>query len=285
MTIAEVCSMKIGVYIFPTVYAIGISDLAINLEQRGIESLFVPEHTHIPTNRFSPFPGGGSLPREYSHTLDPFIALTAAASQTNNLRIATGICLISERDPIVTAKVVASLDHLSSGRFELGLGAGWNAEEMENHGTKFEDRFRVMVDRVRAMKEIWTHEEATYEGEFVQFESLWSWPKPLQKPHPPILLGGETDYTLQRVVDFADGWLPRGNKMADPMAAMERLRKHSDNAGRDVTSLSVSIFRAPTDQGYIEKCREAGIDRVLLPLPSEGRDTVLPLLDKYMNLL
>ena len=245
----------------------------------------MPEHTHIPANRSSPFPGGGSLPREYSHTLDPFIALMAAASQTKNLRIATGICLLSERDPIVTAKAVASLDHLSNGRFELGLGAGWNAEEMGNHGTRFEDRFRVMVDRAKAMKEIWTNEEASHESEFVQFEPLWSWPKPMQKPHPPILLGGETDYTLQRVVDFADGWLPRGNKMADPIAAMDRLRKHADSAGRDMKSISVSIFRAAADQGYLEKCREAGIDRVLLPLPSEERDTVLPLLDKYTNLL
>tara|TARA_B100000470_G_scaffold197863_1_gene168111 strand:- start:26 stop:610 length:585 start_codon:yes stop_codon:yes gene_type:complete len=190
-----------------------------------------------------------------------------------------------ERDPIVTAKVVASLDHLSNGRFELGLGAGWNAEEMQNHGTKFEDRFRVLVDRAKAMQKIWTEEEASYDGEFVQYDSIWSWPKPVQKPHPPLLLGGETKHTLRRVVDFADGWFPRGNKLPDPGAGMEQLQYYADQSGRDMKSLSVTVFRAFSDEAYLEKCRSAGIARVLLPLPSEDSDTVLPLLDQYAKLL
>ena len=277
--------MNIGVYIFPTEYSIPIVELACHLEDRGIESLFVPEHTHIPASRRTPFPSGGPLPKEYSHTLDPFVALAAVASRTTKLRIGTGICLLIERDPIVTAKVVASLDHLSNGRFELGLGAGWNAEEMQNHGTKFEDRFRVLVDRAKAMQKIWTEVEASYDGEFVQYDSIWSWPKPVQKPHPPLLLGGETKHTLRRVVDFADGWFPRGNKLPDPGAGMEQLQYYADQSGRDMKSLSVTVFRAFSDEAYLEKCRAAGIARVLLPLPSEDSDTVLPLLDQYAKLL
>ena len=277
--------MNIGVYIFPTEYSIPIVELACHLEDRGIESLFVPEHTHIPASRRTPFPSGGPLPKEYSHTLDPFVALAAVASRTTKLRIGTGICLLIERDPIVTAKVVASLDHLSNGRFELGLGAGWNAEEMQNHGTKFEERFRVLVDRAKAMQKIWTEQEASYDGEFVQYDSIWSWPKPVQKPHPPLLLGGETKHTLRRVVDFADGWFPRGNKLPDPGAGMERLQYYADQSGRDMKSLSVTVFRALSDEAYLEKCRSAGIARVLLPLPSEDGDTVLPLLDQYAKLL
>jgi probable F420-dependent oxidoreductase len=277
--------MNIGVYIFPTEYSIPIVELACHLEDRGIESLFVPEHTHIPASRRTPFPSGDPLPKEYSHTLDPFVALAAVASRTTKLRIGTGICLLIERDPIVTAKVVASLDHLSNGRFELGLGAGWIAEEMENHGTKFEDRFRVLVDRAKAMQKIWTEQEASYDGEFVQYDSIWSWPKPSQKPHPPLLLGGQTKHTLQRVVDFADGWLPHGSKLPDPSAGMEQLQYYADQSGRDMKSLSVTIFDGSSDKTYLEKCRAAGIARVLLPLPSEDSDTVLPILDQYAKLL
>ena len=216
--------MKIGVFIFSTEYSIRMVDLARALEERGFESLFVPEHTHIPLSRRTPFPGGEPLPREYSNTLDPFVDLTAAAVVTRTLRIGTGICLVSQRDPIVTAKAVASLDLISEGRFEFGIGAGWNQDELQNHGTRYEDRFRVMVDRVKAMQAIWTGEEASYDGEFTHFEPAWSWPKPVQKPHPPILLGGETKYSLRRVMDFCDGWMPRGNFMTDPKTVMEELR-------------------------------------------------------------
>ena len=277
--------MKIGVYIFPTTYSISIVDLARALEDRGFESLFVPEHTHIPVSRRTPFPGGEPLPQEYSNTLDPFVVLSAAAVATRTLRVGTGICLVSQRDPIVTAKAVASLDVLSSGRFEFGIGAGWNQDEIENHGTAFDDRFRVMVDRVKAMQSIWTEEEAAYDGPFTHFDPVWSWPKPVQKPYPPVLLGGETKYSLRRIVEFCNGWLPRGNKMTDPSASVDKLRVCADEAGRDMDSISVSVFRAPPEESYLAKCREAGILRVLLALPSEGQDVVMPLLDRYTALL
>ena len=276
--------MKIGVFIFSTEYSIRMVDLARALEERGFESLFVPEHTHIPLSRRTPFPGGEPLPREYSNTLDPFVDLTAAAVVTRTLRIGTGICLVSQRDPIVTAKAVASLDLISEGRFEFGIGAGWNQDELQNHGTRYEDRFRVMVDRVKAMQAIWTGEEASYDGEFTHFEPAWSWPKPVQKPHPPILLGGETKYSLRRVMDFCDGWMPRGNFMSDPKTVMEELRGYADEAGRDMNSIEVSVFRAPPNVDYLAKCQEAGVMRVLLQLPSADQDVVMPLLDQYAAL-
>jgi probable F420-dependent oxidoreductase len=195
--------MKIGVYVFVTDYSMSVVELARALEERGFESLFVPEHTHIPASRRGA--GGPELPRQYLHMLDPFVSLAAAAAATTSLRVGTGICLLTERDPIVTAKAVASVDLISSGRFEFGIGAGWNAEEMANHGTVFETRFRLMADRAKAMKAIWTNDEASYEGEFTRFERIWSWPKPVQQPHPPILLGGNTKHTLRRVMDFGDG--------------------------------------------------------------------------------
>jgi len=185
--------MRIGVFYFPVDYGIDIVELATTLEQRGFASLYVPEHTHIPTNRKTPFGGGGELPKRYSHTHDPFVALSFAAAATKKLILGTGICLIPERDPIVTAKCVASLDQLSGGRFVFGIGGGWNVEEMENHGAQYKTRFKLMRERILAMKAIWTQDEAAYHGEMVNFDPVWSWPKPKQKPHPPILLGGETD--------------------------------------------------------------------------------------------
>ncbi len=276
--------MDIGVYIFPTEYSIGMADLGVALEERAFESLFVPEHTHIPVGRYTPFPGGEPMPREYYCTLDPFVSLTAAASVTQTLRLGTGICLMSQRDPIVTAKVVASLDVLS-GRFEFGIGAGWNQDEIENHGTVFQNRFSVMADRVKAMQKIWTMKEAVYDGKFIQFDAVWSWPKPAQKPYPPVLLGGETIYSLRRIVEFCDGWLPRGDKITEPKTSIEALRICADEANRDLDSISITVFRAPPDEDYLAKCKEADINRVLLPLPSAGRDTVMPLLDDYTRFL
>jgi len=271
--------MKIGVYFFSTAYAMPIDQLAKALEERGFESLFLPEHTHIPTSRRSPWAGGPTLPREYSSTLDPFVALAIAAAVTKNLQIGTGICLLTERDPIVTAKEVATLDLVSGGRFEFGIGAGWNAEEMEHHGTVFEDRFKVMVDRAKAMKAIWTKDEASYEGPFVRFDPIWSWPKPVQNPHPPILLGGETKHTLKRVVDFCDGWFPRPRGFQDPKARMAEFREVAATAGRDFNTLSTTLFGATPDDDYLKICEEAGVDRALFQLPSETADILLPKLD------
>src|SRR3989442_1203594 len=202
--------MHIGLCIFPTEYAIRIDELARAAEERGFESLFVPEHTHIPTSRRSPFAGGAQLPEEYKYTLDPFVTLMAAAAATKRLRVGTGICLLIERDTITTAKSVASLDLLSGGRVLFGIGGGWNAEEMEHHGTLLKTRFKPLREQVLAMKEIWTKDVAGVHGDLGNFDPIWCWPKPGQEPHPPVLLGGESGHTLQRVVEFCDGWFPRG---------------------------------------------------------------------------
>ena len=245
----------------------------------------MPEHTHIPASRRSPWRGGAVLPPEYSHTLDPFVGLAAAAAVTSKLRLGTGICLVTERDPIVTAKAVASLDLVSGGRFDFGIGAGWNAEEMEHHGTRFETRFRVMEDRVKAMRALWAADEASYEGEFTSFEPSWSWPKPVQKPHPPILLGGESVHTMRRIMAFCSGWFPRGALLPDPADGMARLRAAADAAGRDPATVSVTVFGAEPEEGYLDACREAGMDRALLILPPEGRDGVMPVVDRYAELI
>jgi probable F420-dependent oxidoreductase len=226
------------------------------------------------------------LPKEYAHTLDPFIGLMAAAAATSRLRVGTGICLVIEHDPIVLAKVVASLDLLSNGRVLFGVGAGWNAEEMEHHGTAFPTRFRVMRERIQAMKAIWTQDEAEFHGEFVNFDRIWSYPKPVQQPHPPVLLGGEGRHTLRRVVEFCDGWFPRGRAGADTvLAQLDELRTEARRAGRDPKTISVSVFGGKPDPSALDRYREAGIDRYVLPLPSEGRERVLPLLDQHAALL
>src|SRR5689334_2952188 len=207
-----------GAMMFPTDYAIQPVELARAVEERGLDSLFFPEHTHIPTSRRSPWPGGGELPMEYSHTHDQFVALTAAAAATKRIKLGTGICLVIERDPILLAKEVASLDVLSNGRVILGIGGGWNAEEMENHGTNFKQRWKILRERVLAMREIWRNEKAEFHGEFVNFDSIWSWPKPVQAGGPPILLGSEAKRCFERVVDYCDGWIPimrRGEQLKD----------------------------------------------------------------------
>ena len=277
--------MNIGIYIFATDYTIRIDELAREAEQRGFESLFVPEHTHIPASRRSPWPGGPELPREYWHTLDPFVALAVAAAATSTIRLGTGICLLTERDPIVNAKEAASLDLLSGGRFELAIGAGWNAEEMENHGTAFATRFRVMSERARAMKVIWAEEEPEFHGEFVDFDPIWSYPKPVQRPNPPILVGGETDHTLRRVVDWADGWFPRGRGGFDPAEGMARLKAIADEAGRSMDTIAVSLFGAPPNREALDRAAEAGVTRAILALPSNDRDDVMRRLDRHAELL
>src|ERR1700746_3018859 len=199
-----------GAMMFPTDYAIQPVELAKAVEERGLDSLFFPEHTHIPTSRRSPWPGGGELPMEYSHTHDLFVALTAAAAVTKRIKLGTGICLVIERDPILLAKEVASLDVISNGRVVLGIGGGWNAEEMENHGTDFKRRWRLLRERVLAMKEIWSKDKAEFHGEFVNFDPIWSWPKPVQPSGPPVLLGSASSKSIERVMDFCDGWYPPG---------------------------------------------------------------------------
>jgi probable F420-dependent oxidoreductase len=277
--------MQFGVYYFPTEYGIDIAELAQALEARGFESLFVCEHTHIPASRRTPFPGGGALPKRYAHTLDPFVALSFAAAATRRLKIGTGVCLVPQHDPIVLAKAVASLDLLSGGRVLFGIGAGWNAEEMENHGARYGTRFKLMRERVLAMRQLWTEEEAEFHGAFVDFDKVWQHPKPTQKPHPPILLGGETDHTLRRIVEFGDGWLPRTRGGFDAKVAVRRLDDAANAAGRDPASLSITVFAAPADAASLAPYREAGIARVLFEAPDAGRDEVLRRLDAYAPLL
>jgi len=270
--------MLVGGFYFPTDYGIAIDELARELEARGFESLFVCEHTHIPVSRRSPFPGGGELPKRYSHTHDPFVALSFAAAATRTLKLGTGTALVPQRDPIITAKSVASLDQLSGGRFIFGIGGGWNAEEMENHGVRYETRFKQLREHVLAMKALWTQEQAEFHGEFVNFDPVWLYPKPKQKPHPRILLGGESDHTVRRVVEFCDGWFPRPRAGWEPKRAAERLREAARAAGRN--PLPITVFNAPADAQALAPYRDAGIARVLLEVPDLSREEILRRLDK-----
>jgi probable F420-dependent oxidoreductase len=246
----------------------------------------VPEHTHIPTSRQTPFPRGGDIHRteSYAHIHDPFVALSFAAAKTKKLLVGTGVCLIPERDPIVTAKCVASLDRLSAGRFIFGIGGGWNVEEMENHGARYDTRFKLMRERILAMKALWTQEEASFHGEFVNFDPVWSWPKPVQRHTHRFLLGGESDYTLRRIVEYCDGWIPRPIAGLTPKGAIDRLRRMAEQKERDPKSLSISVFRAPADKAALAEYREAGIDEALLEIPDVSRDEILHLLDRYAPL-
>ena len=273
--------MEFGLTMFATDFAMRPDELAREVEARGFDSLWLPEHTHIPTSRRSPWPGGPELPREYWHTHDLFVALAMAAAATKTLKVASGICLLVERDPITTAKAVATLDHLSGGRFLFGIGGGWNAEEMEHHGTTFKTRWKLLRERVLAMKKIWTEDAAAFDGEFVKFEPIWSWPKPVQKPHPPILLGGHGRKVLERVVDYCDGWMPIVARTGDLAADLRTLRDLAQQAGRDPHGVVVTVFGAPAEAPTVQRYGELGVQRVIFGLPSAGRDTVLPLLDRY----
>ncbi len=275
--------MKFGLAIFPTEYSIEPTEIARLAEERDFESLFFPEHTHIPVSRDTPYPGGGELPREYSHIHDPFVALSMAAAATQRLLVGTGLCLIVERDPIVTAKEVASLDRLSGGRFLFGVGAGWNEEEMANHGTDPRRRFTLMRERMEAMKAIWSAEEAEYHGEHVDFDPIWCWPKPIQQPHPPILVGGSSDGALRRVVEIGDEWIPnpetRLSQLPGRVAELQRL---AAEAGRE--RIPVTFYAVKPTEEALERYAEAGVDRGVFYLPSAGRETVEPLLDSFAEL-
>jgi probable F420-dependent oxidoreductase len=257
--------MEFGVGFFPTHDAVSPGGVARLVEERGHESLFFAEHTHIPASRESPYPGGEELPRKYIHTYDLFVALTAAAAATSSLRIGSGICLVVERDPITTAKEVASIDHLSGGRFEFGVGGGWNREEMRNHGTDPRTRMRLMAERVEAMKAIWTQDEASYHGEFVDFERIWSWPKPAQRPHPPVLVGGNGPTVLERVQAFGDAWFPNYGGGGDIIERMEELRRRADRP------IDFQVMGVPAEAAALEKLQRAHCRRVVHWIPSVGR--------------
>jgi len=254
--------VRFGVGVFCTDEGAGPGTLARLAEERGFESLFFTEHTHIPVSRETPYPAGGELPREYSRTYDPFVAMTAAAVATERLRVGTGVCLVAERDPIVTAKAVASVDRLSGGRVLFGVGAGWNLEELRNHGVEPERRFGVLRERVEAMKAIWGAEEAAYHGRRVDFDPIWCWPKPVQQPHPPVLVGGNGRGVLDRVVAYGDESMP--NRFGDDerlAARIEKLRGLGEDAGRG--PLPTSLFNAPAEPGLLERFERAGAHRAV----------------------
>jgi probable F420-dependent oxidoreductase len=275
--------MLFGVQMFSTHYAIGPDALAREAEARGFESLWLPEHTHIPVSRRSAWPGGPVLPKEYSHTYDLFVALATAAAVTTRIKVASGICLLVERDPITTAKEVASLDHLSGGRVLFGIGAGWNAEEMEDHGTVFRTRWKLLKERVQAMKAIWTQDEAAFDGDFVHFEPIWSWPKPVQRPHPPVILGAHGPKALARVVDYCDGWIPIGVRSGDLPTEIGALHRLARENGRDPQTISVNVYGVPADREVLVRLRDAGATRAVFSLPPAGPEKVLPLLDRYAD--
>ncbi len=266
--------MEFGVGCFATHYGLAPGPLARLVEERGHESLWFPEHTHIPASRETPYPAGGELPPKYAHTYDLFVALACAAEATSSIRIGSGICLVIERDPITTAKEVASVDRLSGGRFEFGVGAGWNREEMANHGTDPRTRMALMAERIEAMKAIWTEDEASYRGEHVSFERIWSWPKPAQWPHPPILVGGNGPTVLDRVLRFGDAWMPNFTGEA-LVPRIEELRSRAERR------TDVVVMGAPAKPAVLEELERAGVRRVVRWIPSAGRAPVEAALERW----
>jgi len=270
--------MHKAVSIFPTDASITPADLARACEERGFESLWVAEHSHIPVSRKTPFPGGGDLPKMYYDVMDPFVCLASAATVTKRLKVATGVCLLVQRDPIQTAKQVASLDRISNGRFLFGIGGGWNAEEMANHGTPFDRRFRLLRERVEAMKAIWTQEKAEYHGQLVDFDPVFAWPKPVQKPHPPIHVGGAFPAAARRAIRYGDGWVPilGPEVMARQISAFRAMARE---VGRDPASLEVSLYGFRVDAEHLQRARDAGADRVVFFAPPFAGDEALRWLD------
>ena len=280
--------MFYSVVMFPTDYSIPPDRLAQLVEERGFESLWFPEHTHIPSNLSTPTPAGGDLPKQYFNTLDPFISLTASAAATTTLKLATGICLLIQRDPITTAKEVASLDHLSGGRFLFGIGGGWNVEEIENHGVAFTSRWKVLRERVLAIKEIWTKSQSEFHGEFVNFDKIYSNPKPVQKPHPQIILGGDGPNTIGRVIEYCDGWVPIVRSLefvANLGDKIKHLHNRAKKAGRDPSTISISLFGVEHNQTTVDFLRKERVDRLIFMLPSENEKTIVPILDKLTKVI
>lgn len=278
--------MDFGASIFTTDYSIEPTQLARELESRGFESMWAPEHSHIPTSRRSPWPGGGDLPKPYYDCYDPFVVLSAAAAVTTKLKVGTGVCLVIQRDTIQTAKQVASIDRISNGRFLFGVGGGWNAEEMEDHGTAFATRFKKMREQCEAMVEIWTKTKPQFSSEFVNFPEMMAWPKPVQKPHPPIIVGGAYPHAARRAVRYGQGWIPIAGRGAGGIDDQVRaFRQMAEDAGRKPDELPVSMFGAPKDADVLKRWRDLGIARVVTSLPSEGADTILPLLDEWQALM
>lgn len=278
--------MKFGASMFFTDYSMTPAELAVALEERGFDIIWAPEHSHIPASRKTPFVLGGDLPKRYYDVMDPFVTLTAAAMATKTLKVGTGVCLIAQRDPIQTAKLVASIDQVSGGRFVFGVGNGWNQDEMENHGTVFATRHKLARERIEAMKAIWTQPKAGYHGEFVNFDPMMTWPKPVQKPHPPILVGGAYPYSARRAARYGDGWMPQVTAASKtPLAELIPLfRKMVSDAGRDPDKMDISIGGQQPDIDLIKRYRDLGVNRVSPSLESAKADVILPILDRWADI-
>jgi probable F420-dependent oxidoreductase len=276
--------MHFGASMFFTDYSMTPAELAQALEARGFESVWAPEHSHIPTSRRSPWPGGGDLPKQYYDVMDPFVTLAMAAAATKSLKIGTGVCLVNQRDAIQTAKLVASLDHVSGGRFLFGIGVGWNAEEMEDHGTVFTTRAKLVRERVEAMKLIWTKSKAEYHGELVNFPEMMTWPKPTQKPHPPVIVGGAFPQAARRAVRYGDGWIPLAGR-GDVLSVLPKFGDMLKEAGRDAASCPITLFGCNEDGDFLKRARDAGVARACVSLSAEKADKTLPILDRWAKLI
>ena len=279
--------MDFGASMFFTDYSMGPGELGQALEARGFESVWAPEHSHIPSSRLSQPASGGTLGKQYYDVMDPFVTLTAAAMATAALKIATGVCLVIQRDTIQTAKLVASLDQVSGGRFLFGIGGGWNQEEMADHGTEFKTRFKKMREQIEAMRAIWSQSEPEYHGDIVDFPKMRTWPKPVQKPHPPVIVGGAFPHSARRAIRYGDGWVPNASRpgYADVTEFLPQFRQMAGEAGRDPASLPISIFGAPESLDRLKRYRDQGIARVVATLPSAKADEILPVLDRWARLI
>jgi probable F420-dependent oxidoreductase len=279
--------MEFGASIFFTDYSISPTELAVALEQRGFDSLWVAEHSHIPVPRRTPPPGGGELPKRYYDVMDPFVTLSAAAAVTKTLKLATGICLVIQRDTIQTAKSVASIDQISNGRFIFGIGGGWNAEEMADHGTAFKTRFKLMRERVAAMRAIWTEAEPEYHGELVDFPKMQTGPQPVQKPFPPVIVGGAFPHAARRALAYGDGWVPHAGRpqYSDVTDFLPQFRQMAAEAGRSLDTVPITVFGVPEDFDRLRLYRDRGIARTVVSLPSAAADEILPVLDRWADLI
>src|SRR4051794_24971462 len=279
--------MDFGVSMFMTDYAIGAADLARALEERGFESLWNPEHSHIPLSRKTPFPGGSDLPKQYYDVMDPFVSLAAAAAVTNTIKIGAGVCLVIQRDTIQTAKLVASIDQVSNGRFLFGIGGGWNQDEMEDHGTVYATRFKRMREQIEAMQKIWTENKPEYHGEIVDFPPMMTWPKPVQKPHPPVIIGGMFPHAARRALRYGDGWIPHSRRpqYEDVTDFLPQFRQMAAEAGRDSASVPITVWGVGETVDRLRRYRDQGVARIVVSLPSEPAEKTLLTLDRWAELI
>jgi probable F420-dependent oxidoreductase len=279
--------MHVGAAMFFTDYSMAPAELGRALEERGFESVWAPEHSHIPLSRKSSFPSGGDLPKQYYDVMDPFVTLTAAAAATQKLKIGTGVCLVIQRDTIQTAKLVASIDQLSGGRFLFGIGGGWNQDEMEDHGTVYPTRFKKMREQIEAMKAIWTENKPEYHGDIVNFDTMMTWPKPVQKPHPPVIIGGMFPHAARRALRYGDGWIPHSRRpqYEDVTDFLPHFRQMAAEAGRDPATVPITVWGIGEDIDRLHRYRDQGVARVVISLPAEPAEKTLPILDRWAELI